>query len=202
LSWKTGARKQGNKQLALTLASVYHPCTKTGDDKTYLCFLDTLDALLNQLPVKSEIIMGADMNSNIGTLDDLHSTKFHSALGPYGLPKRNKMGNNVLHFYPAHRLHVMNTFFKARSNSRVHSTWTSNRPTSSGTADSHMLDVIVCTAPLNNHIHNCCTILDRLNSDHCAVHMDLNLTSIKYKAKTLMNCGDIDWRKICEEDEQ
>jgi hypothetical protein len=32
--------------------------------------------------------------------------------------------------------------------------------------------------------------------------MDLNLTSIKYKAKTLMNCGNIDWRKICEEDEQ
>jgi hypothetical protein len=24
--------KQGNKQLALTLASVYHPFTKTGDD--------------------------------------------------------------------------------------------------------------------------------------------------------------------------
>jgi hypothetical protein len=32
--------------------------------------------------------------------------------------------------------------------------------------------------------------------------MDLNLTSIKYKAKTLMNCSNIDWRKICEEDEQ
>ncbi len=32
--------------------------------------------------------------------------------------------------------------------------------------------------------------------------MDLNLTSIKYKAKSLMNCGNIDWRKICEEDEQ
>jgi hypothetical protein len=32
--------------------------------------------------------------------------------------------------------------------------------------------------------------------------MDLNLTSIKYKAKLLMNCGDIDWRKICKEDEQ
>jgi hypothetical protein len=32
--------------------------------------------------------------------------------------------------------------------------------------------------------------------------MDLNLTSIKYKAKSPMNCGDIDWSKICEEDEQ
>jgi hypothetical protein len=35
-----------------------------------------------------------------------------------------------------------------------------------------------------------------------AQSVDLNLTSIKYKAKLLMNCGNIDWRKICEEDEQ
>ncbi len=32
--------------------------------------------------------------------------------------------------------------------------------------------------------------------------MNLNLTSIKYKVKKSMNCGDINWRKICEEDEQ
>jgi hypothetical protein len=42
--------KQSNKQLALTLASIYHPCIKTGNDKTYLRFLNTLDALLKQLP--------------------------------------------------------------------------------------------------------------------------------------------------------
>ena len=28
--------KQGHKQLALTLVSVYHPCTKTGEDELYL----------------------------------------------------------------------------------------------------------------------------------------------------------------------
>jgi hypothetical protein len=32
--------------------------------------------------------------------------------------------------------------------------------------------------------------------------MDHYLTPIKYKVKTLMNCGDIAWRKICEEDDQ
>ena len=36
--------------------------------------------------------MGTDINSNIGTLDNLHSTKFCAALGPYGLLKRNKKG--------------------------------------------------------------------------------------------------------------
>jgi exonuclease III len=194
--------KRGNKQLALTLASDYRPSMKTGNDKPYLCFLNTLDTLLNQLPAKLEIIMGAGINSNIGTLDDLHSTKFCSALGPHSLPKCNKKGKNFFNIYIAHHLHIMNTFFKTRSNNPGHSTWTSNRPTSSGTAGSHMLDVIVCSAPLHKRIHNCCTIQDEKDSDHRAVRMDLNLTSIKYKEKTSMNYGDIDWRKIREEDEQ
>jgi hypothetical protein len=162
----------------------------------YLRFLNNLDALLNQLPAKLETIMGADINSNIGTLDNLHSTKFHSVLGSHGLPKCNKKGKNLLHVYLAHCLRIMNTYFEARSNSPGHSTWTSNRPTSSGVSDSHMLDVVVCLVSLHKRFHNCCTTLNGLDSNHRAVNLDLNLISIKYKAKTLMNCGNIDWRKI------
>ncbi len=65
-----------------------------------------------------------------------------------------------------------------------------------------MLNMVVCLASLHKRIHNCCTALDGLDSNHPAVSMDLNLTSIKYKAKLLMNCGNIDWRKIFKEDEQ
>ena len=57
--------KKGSKHLALTLASVYHPCTKTGADDIYACFLDTLDTLLSKLPADNKIIMGADVNANI-----------------------------------------------------------------------------------------------------------------------------------------
>jgi len=96
----------------------------------------------------------------------------------------------------------MNTFFEARSTSPGHNTWTSNRPTNSGIADTHMLDVIVCSATLHKRIHNFCTTLEGLDSDHRAVTMALNLTSIKYKANSSIKCGDTDWRKICEEDEQ
>jgi hypothetical protein len=32
--------------------------------------------------------------------------------------------------------------------------------------------------------------------------MQLNLTSLKYKEKASLDSGDIDWRKICKEDEQ
>ena len=132
---------QGNKQLTLTLASVYHPCTKTGDDAMYLRFLDTLDTLLGLAPTKSEIIMGADINSNIGTLNDLHSTKFCAVLGPHGLSKRNKKGKNLLHVYLAHQLRVMNTFSKEAHRARG----TAPGP-AIGIADTHMLDVIVCSA--------------------------------------------------------
>jgi hypothetical protein len=78
----------------------------------------------------------------------------------------------------------------------------SNRPTRSGIKDTHMLDLIVCSTTLHKRVRNCCTTLDGFDSNHRAVYLDLNITSIKYKTKSLMNCGDIDWRKICEENEQ
>jgi hypothetical protein len=40
---KQAPGKKGDKHLALTLASVYHSCTKTGSEDIYARFLDTLD---------------------------------------------------------------------------------------------------------------------------------------------------------------
>ncbi len=147
-------RKQGNKQLSLTLVSVYHPCTRTGNDALNLCFLDTLDTLLHLAPVKSEIIMGANINSNIGKLDGIHSSEFCTTLGPHGLLQWNLKGKSLLHIYLAHRLCIMNTFFEPKSGSPGHSTWTSNRSTSSGITDSHMLDLIVCSTTLHKRMCN------------------------------------------------
>ena len=80
---KHACGKKGNKHLTLTLASVYHPCTKTGADNIYACFLDTLDTLLSKLSADNKIIMGADVNANIGKFDDLQSSEFQSTLGPH-----------------------------------------------------------------------------------------------------------------------
>jgi exonuclease III len=192
--------KQGHNYLALTLISVYHPCTKTGDYDIYLRFLDTLDELLSKAPATSAIVMGADVNSNIGKLDGIASMEFRSVLGPHGLSRRNMKGESLLHVYLGHRLCVMNTFFETKLGSLGHSTWTNNRPTSTGIADSHMLDLLICSATLHKWTRNCCTKLDGLDSDHSAVALELNLTSIKYKAKSSLNRGDIYWRIICEEE--
>ncbi len=68
--------------------------------------------------------------------------------------------------------------------------------------DSHMLDLIVCSTTLHKHVKNCQVVNDGADSDHQAVRMQLNLTSLKYKEKASLDSGDIDWRKICKEDEQ
>ena len=47
-----------------------------------------------------------------------------------------------------------------------------------------MLDLVVCSALLHKRVRNCRTTLDGLDSDHHAVSLDLNLTSIKYKARS------------------
>ncbi len=193
--------KKGDKHFALTLASVYHPCTKTGSEDIYARFLDTLDTLLSKLPPNNEIIMGADVNANIGRLDELQSSKFHSTLGPYGFSKCNSKGKKLLTVYLAHHLQVMNTFFEGKANGPEYGTWSNNQPTSTGQAESHMLDRIVCSTMLHKRVQNCQVAIDGVDSNHRAVRMQLNLTLLKYKEKASLNGGEIDWRKICEEEE-
>jgi len=65
-----------------------------------------------------------------------------------------------------------------------------------------MLDLLVCSATLHKRARNFYTMLDGLDSDHRAVSFELNLTSIKYKAKSSLNRGDIDWRLICDDETQ
>ena len=65
-----------------------------------------------------------------------------------------------------------------------------------------MLDLLVCSATLHKRTRNCYTTLNGLDSDHRTITLELDLTFIKYKAKTLLNCGDIDWRIICKEETQ
>ena len=194
--------QKGNKHLTITLASVHHPCTKTGSEDIYTRFLDTLDTLLSKLPADNEIVMGTDVNANIGKLNKLQSIEFQSTLGPHGFSKRNSKGEGLLTVYRAHRLHVMNTLYESRANGPGYGMWTSNRPTSTGLPESHMLDLIVCSTTLHKRVKNCQVTNDGADSDHRAVRMQLNLPSLKFKEKLSLDSRKIDWRKIFEEDEQ
>jgi hypothetical protein len=146
--------------------------------------------------------MGADVNANIGRSDKLQSSKFQATLGSYGFSKQNPKGEGLLTVYLAHHLRVMNTYFENKTNGPGYGTWTSKQPISTGQAESHMLDLIVCSMTLHKCVRNCFVAPDGADSDHRAVRMELNLTSLKYKEKASLNTGEIDWRKICEEDKQ
>ncbi len=103
------------------------------------------------------------------------------------LPKRNSKGESLLAVYLGHCFWVMNTFFPRKANGPGHGTWTSNWPTKNGQAELHMLDVIVPSAALHKRLKNRFVAPDGINSDHQAVRMTLNLTSIKYKSNASMH---------------
>ncbi len=81
----------------------------------------------------------------------------------------------------------MNTFFEGKANGPGYGTWTSDQPTSTGQAESHMLDLIVCSTTLHKRVRNCYVAPNGADSDHRAVRMQFNLTSLKYKEKASLN---------------
>ena len=85
----------------------------------------------------------------------------------------------------------MNTLFESRANGPGYGSWTSNRPTNTGLPDSHMLDLIVCSITLHKRVKNCQVVDDGADSDHRAVRMQLNLTSLKYKEKHPLTAGTL-----------
>ena len=94
-----------NKNIRVALATVYHPY-----DDTYSEFNSLLDDLIEKLPPSKGIIMGGDMNATIGIRD---CEALNNVLGPYGMPKRNEKGRDLLQTYQSNNLRIMNTFFKS-----------------------------------------------------------------------------------------
>ena len=174
-----GRRVKG-KSLSLFLASIYHPC----HDAPHEQFLETLTSILQTIPRKSNLIIGADINAKIGHRD---CEEFKSVLGPHGPPRRNTRGCNLLNFYLAHELRVENTFFDAPN----HTTFTNIKDN-----DQTMIDVFACAKNLHCRVRNCCTTTQGIESDHTAVQLDLVLTSLKRTDSSTLHCGKTDWRKI------
>ena len=63
--------------IKLFLCLIYHPHDK--EEKKY--FFDELDQFITNRPMNSEILMGADINCNIG----ITSKTFSNTLGPQGI---------------------------------------------------------------------------------------------------------------------
>ena len=74
----------------LLIASVYHPYKKTHN-----AFNTELDDTLPKLSKDHDIIMGGDMNAQVGRRRDSNPDSYEEVLGPYGLDSRNEKGRET-----------------------------------------------------------------------------------------------------------
>ena len=174
-----GRRVKG-KSLSLFLASIYHPC----HDAPHEQFLETLTSILQKVPRNSNLIIGADINANVGHRD---CDEFKAVLGPHGPSRRNTRGSNLLSLYLSHELRIENTFFEANN----HTTFTNIKDGAES-----MIDIFACAKTLHCRVRHCRTIEYGIESDHTAVQLDLVLTSLKRTTSTALHRGTTDWRKI------
>jgi hypothetical protein len=78
-----GKRIKGNSTFFLT--SIYHPY----EPQHYDDFNDLVATLLSQSPPKATILIGHDINADVGTKLTPDSADFSDVLGPHGFNKRN-----------------------------------------------------------------------------------------------------------------
>ena len=138
--------------MGITLCSIYHPV----DNKEYENFNSTLSSLLNYLPQKLNIILGHDINANIGTNAN-SGQNFRDTIGPLGIKNRNKKGTSLLNLLTSLNLELTNSFFNPRPSSyTATSTHTMWRNTSTSKSQ-HMLNVFSCSNRIFKRVQGCNT---------------------------------------------
>ena len=84
---------------------MYHP--KKIEDQEI--FNEYLSSIYSQIPTKSLLLSGQDMNTNLG----VRSLK-NDSIGSYGLFKKNKKGVKAVNILRLHKLFATTTFFEHR----------------------------------------------------------------------------------------
>ena len=152
-------KKIKGKCQKMFLASVYHPY-----DKTHQAFNTELNDILTRVPQDFDIIMGGDMNAQVGRREigiDEEGAEFNDVLGPFGIETRNKKGKDLLQIYQANNLRILNTYFESPS----HVTYVSFNKEKSKC----MLDTITASKSVYKKVIYCRAVNDGIRSDHSAI---------------------------------
>ena len=88
----------------------------------------------------SEIIMGADVNCNVGVTSKL----FSDTLGPHGVDNRKIKGGELLYLYKTNNLKIILSYFK-HNNYITYRSFNDKKST-------HMLEIFVCCDQLFKRI--------------------------------------------------
>ena len=169
----------------LFLCSVYHPYQSDKHAK----FNDLLSTLLAQAPARSQLILGQDINCNVGICDDRQSD-LRCTIGPFGLDNRNKKGLDLIQTMLQWDLKIANTYFKKQN----YATYRNINGNSH-----HMLDVFSTSTSLFKRVRDCGIIDGGVTSDHTAIKMTIQLNTIQWTPPTrnsTINTGVTDWKTI------
>ena len=101
------AMKLEVKGSILNIVSAYAPQVNNSMEEKN-DFWEDLDGLIESIPKEEKIVLGADLNGNIG---------YEEIMGRYGT--RNKEGSMVVNFGKRMDLAIVNTYFKKKDEHRV-----------------------------------------------------------------------------------
>jgi hypothetical protein len=176
--------KKLKRNTTLFLCSVYHPY----ESNNHANFNDLLPTLLSQAPPRSHVILGHDINCNVGTCDDPNDD-LRRAIGPFGLDNRNGKGLDFIQTLLQMELKVANSYFKKEN----HATYRNINGNSH-----HMLDVFSISTSIFKRIQDCGIIYGGVTSDHTAVQLTIQLSTIQWKSSTRddISTGETDWAAI------
>ena len=92
------------QKLGLSVIATYAPSTNTTVDEQQE-YLEDLEHLIDQFKPRHILLLGGDFNAEVG-IRDANTT----ALGPFGPPKRNARGHQLIHFCQDQGLVIANTW--------------------------------------------------------------------------------------------
>ncbi len=134
-------------ELDITLCSIYHPVNNIEFEN----FNTTLSSKLMQLPPETNIILGHNINANVGTSAN-KGQHLKEMIGAYGIENRNKKGTSLINLMVSLNMKITNSFFNLRPSNldatTTHTTW--RKPNAS--KSQHMLDVFSCSITFFNRV--------------------------------------------------
>ena len=169
--------------LNLLISSLYHPV----DTKEHNNLSDILVSFFKKHRKKQELIIGHDINANVGTRDPQATYDYNNVLGPHGIDNRNPKGTSLLMTLSIIDVRITNIFFTHDSHVRGVSF--------SGTRSPHMLDVISVSPGIFQNMKDDAVVKIGVKWDHSAFAAHFTINSIK-KQKKQPSKSKIDWKNI------
>jgi hypothetical protein len=181
--------------LNITLYSIYHPV----DNIEFEDFNTILSSILTQSPPNTNIILGHNINSNVGTSSN-NGRHFKETIGTSGIENRNKKGISLINLLASLSMKITNSFFNPRPSNpdttTTHTTWRNPNASKS----QHMLDVFLCSNTFFNRVQGCNPTRKGAESNHTAVILKIHINKLAFKMKDKKLTTKTDWEKILHDE--